>query len=553
MTFERSIKVAFDKISGEILEADEVFDEAKNAFEVRKQFHKDEIELYCCECGQKLNVSTSKYDRLHFKHQPKAKPCLLKDGKFSPEETDQLIRIYKAKESDRHKGLKNKIALKISKLEGIHSVNVDDKFIIDNSERRKPDVYCKYFDKELVFEIQLSDLSLRYILNRYEFYKRNKIYLIWILDNFDVSGQSQTVRDLKYLTEFENFFKFDEESDVFKLICTYKYPFLTDQNKLLTKWVSQSVSLDQIKFAQDMFQIFYFNYGQKEKLKEKEQNNTALKQKEEEKRQKEIEKQENATRKVQSILEELRNKWREKSFSFESIKHEIADLDDYEIEVLNSSSAFKPMNNEPKIHYWFSIAHKEHFHFLEFMLECDEIVIDVNEMSSSNNSLFHTLFQNQSIDFKLSLMKKILKRNYLFKTNDEQLIRSLNFSGREHNSIIIVCYLSNKLKDKSQLDTLFNYKNLICTIESAKRDEIVGFGYKPSEWIAFANNAIHSYKEYWEYIEVAFKHYGIWEKLIKLDRNATFQKKLNTFYETRPDKKYDCDRLFFELYPELFE
>jgi hypothetical protein len=30
MPFERSIKVAFDKVSGEILEADEVFDTAKN-------------------------------------------------------------------------------------------------------------------------------------------------------------------------------------------------------------------------------------------------------------------------------------------------------------------------------------------------------------------------------------------------------------------------------------------------------------------------------------------------------------------------------------------
>ena len=60
MAFERTIKEAFDKLSGEILKADEVFDDSKDAFLVRKQFHKDEIELYCLECQQKLNVSTSK-------------------------------------------------------------------------------------------------------------------------------------------------------------------------------------------------------------------------------------------------------------------------------------------------------------------------------------------------------------------------------------------------------------------------------------------------------------------------------------------------------------
>jgi competence CoiA-like predicted nuclease len=117
---------------------------------------------------QKLNVSTRKNDRLHFKHQPNANDCLLKDSKFSPKETDELTKIYKSKESDRHKELKNKIAQKISKIEGISSIHIDDKCIINENERRKPDVLCNYKDKQLVFEIQLSDLSLRYIISRYE-------------------------------------------------------------------------------------------------------------------------------------------------------------------------------------------------------------------------------------------------------------------------------------------------------------------------------------------------------------------------------------------------
>ena len=71
----------------------------------------------------------------------------------------------------------------------IYTVIIDNKFIIKENGKRKPDVYCKFQDKELVFEIQLSDLSLNYILNRYEFYRRNGIYLIWILDKFDIHNQ----------------------------------------------------------------------------------------------------------------------------------------------------------------------------------------------------------------------------------------------------------------------------------------------------------------------------------------------------------------------------
>jgi len=214
--YERSIKIGFDKLSGEILEADDVFDKKKAAFEVRRQFHKDEFELYCCECHQKLEVSTSKYDRLHFKHQKNAEYCILKDENLSPAELEQFTKILKAKESTRHKELKNKIGERLRNIPGIDpsSPAIDDRFIVRGSEKRRPDVYCKYHEKEIVFEIQLSDLSLRYILSRHDFYKEQGIYLVWILDNFNVRDQSQLERDIKYLTKYQNFFKLDETSEL---------------------------------------------------------------------------------------------------------------------------------------------------------------------------------------------------------------------------------------------------------------------------------------------------------------------------------------------------
>jgi len=551
MAYERSIKEAFDKISGEILKADEVFDDTKDAFKVRKQFHKNEIELYCCECGQKLNVSTSKYDRLHFKHGPKANACLLKDTNLSPDESEKIYSIYRSKESDRHKELKNKIAEKISRINGISSIYVDDKFIIDGDEKRKPNVYCKYFDNELVFEIQLSDLSLRYILNRYEFYKRNKMYLIWILDNFDIHGQNQTERDIKYLTEYENFFKLDEKSKDFRLICTYKFPFLTDNNKFLTKWINKSVSLQEIKFSSEYYQIYYFNFGEKKKLKEIEQKKREEIRQEEERKQEELERKQNATEKTTWIIEEFRKLWKRQIVNFGFVKQEIEELDEYELSTLNQSSAFKSKNSQPRIHFWISIAKKEHYNFLEFMLSCERIELNVNERSKKNKSLLTSLFENELLDNKIWLVREILKRGYVFNSEDEPLISKLNYEPKQVQSTIILCHLSNQLKDKNLIDKLFEHSNLICTIESAKRDQIVGFGYKPNQWIAFANNAVHSYKEYWDYIEIAFRHNGTWDKLISLDKKGTFQKKLEKYYSEHPLQNYDCDILFKELYPEF--
>ena len=106
MSLDRSIKVAFEKLSGKVLEADEIFEKVKDGFIIRKKYHNNEIQLFCCECQQQLSVSTSKYDRLHFKHKPKAAPCILKDSKFTPMESEQISNYFKSKESDRHKYLK---------------------------------------------------------------------------------------------------------------------------------------------------------------------------------------------------------------------------------------------------------------------------------------------------------------------------------------------------------------------------------------------------------------------------------------------------------------
>jgi hypothetical protein len=553
MAFERTVKQAFDKLSGEILKADEVFDDTKDAFFLRKKFHKNEIELYCLECEQKLNVSTSKYDRLHFKHNPNANFCLLKDGKLSPDETDKIYAIYSSKESERHKFLKNQIGEKLSQLDNISNVQIDDKFIFNDNGKRKPDVYCKYLDKEIVFEIQLSDLSLRYIISRHEFYQNKGIYLIWILDNFNVEGHKQTERDIKYLTEYQNFFKFDEQSVQFKLICKYKFPFLTERNKLFNKWKSKSIALSQIKFDKVTKQAYYFDFENKTKKKKQEKLQKEWELEEQEKLVQKEQKKKRANEESDSILKSLRENWKGKSSSYGQAKRQIEDLSEYELSILKNSEAFKAKNDQPKIHHWFKIAKEEHIFFLYFILECDKLKIDYNVLSADSKTIIQTLIENTSLSNKSYLINKIIRKGYIFKDSDSQYLNNLQLKPKEISAKKILCKLSSKILDKSLIDDLFYHSSLICTIESAKRNKIVGFGWKENQWIAFANSAIHSYSEYWEYIELAFKHYGVWNKLIALDKNGTFRKKLLKFNQTVPIQNYDCDKLFRYLYPELSE
>lgn len=112
--------------------------------------------------------------------------------------------------------------------------------------------------------------------------------------------------------------------------------------------------------------------------------------------------------------------------------------------------------------------------------------------------------------------------------------------------------LYKRLKHIYLVDKVNKNFKLICIIESARIKKIVGYNYKPTEWIAFANNAIHAYSEYWDYIELAFKQFELWDFLIKLDKKKkSFQKKLQDLYEKSPNQNYDFDDVFIDLYPEL--
>lgn len=549
--FERSIKIAFDRISGEILEADEVFDNKKDAFEVRRQFHKDAVELYCCECEQKLNVSTSKYDRLHFKHQPKADYCILKDGDLTPEEIEQFNRILSAKESPRHKELKNKIAERLSKVEGIDptSIFVDNRFIMLGNEKRRPDVYCKYQGKEIVFEIQLSDLSLRYILSRHDFYKEHGIYLIWILDNFDVHGQGQKERDIKYLTKYENFFKLDESVEDFKLSCKYKFPFLTDDNKLLTKWLDKSVSLSQVKFDADSSQVYYFNFGDNKVKTEEEQRKKAEQIREAERKRLAEVRLSNAEYRTGEIIKAVKQHRERKSQNFSIVGQAIDRLDEYELGVLNSKLNLQKAG-KPALLKWISTASQDDVAFIAFILNCREIQIDINAKGEDGATAFQEIFRNTAIENERPL-RGILKRGYKLTDEDKAYLNSLSQNNDKLKNSSLLFSFCEALTDKDLVDSVFTHQKLLFIIETARRKQIIGFNYKPSEWIAFANNAIQHHSEYWEYIELAFKNYGIWDMLTQSDKKGTFEKKVQEFYKKMPRQKFDFDRLFRDLFSDL--
>jgi len=353
------------------------------------------------------------------------------------------------------------------------------------------------------------------------------------LDNFDIHKQGTLERDIKYLTKYENFFKLDENSKTFKLECEYKIPFFSKNKEIHSKWNKQSVSLNQINFDNENYQIYFYNYGEQKTNLESEQKKIIEKQR-----------QIDAEKESKNIINEIKKLRKRKTVDFSSASMKIENLSKYELQTLNSRLDFT--NISPVIH-WITTATQDDFPFIEFILNCTKIELDVNQTSKEGRTALQAIYENNEISNNIPI-KALFKRGYRLTDNDKKLISKID--GDSENKLIIYT-LCNNLKNRSLVDSVFKYSKLIFIIESAKKNKIIGFNYKKNAWIAFANNAINFYQEYWEYIELAFKGFGLWDILTESDKKKSFAKKLQAFYSEMPTQKYDFDEVFRELYPEL--
>lgn len=547
MSNGRLINIAKDKITGKLLYADDLFENSTKieSFAIRKDYNDDKLEPACLECEQDLAIAHSKYDRNYFRHLPYHSHCILSDNSLSPKDQKDYIEIAKQRESDRHKYLKNRIGNLLSEEQNVSNINIDNKYISTDTEKRKPDVYCEYKGFKIVFEIQLSKLPLWYILKRHKFYKANNIVLIWILDNFNVKDQGSFERDIKYLNKYQNFFKLDEESIRFKLICEYKEVFI-DKYIVKSKWTQQSIELSELKIDQIDSQAFYYDYPSVESDKRLELIEL-IKQKEEDDFNAEQERKRNEReKKATKIIKRINDEKLKTNPHFKHIQNDIDRMSFLEIQELNMQMDLKnPTRSSPPIITWIRRSNEENYSFLMFVLECTKLAFDIDTTSSDGITPFLAIKLNINIRQKKYFCQLLFRRGYKLQMKDFDFI-STNITDRDFTNYQIW----NKLKDRNLVTIASEKDSLLFILESAKSKEIKG--NRLANWTAFANNAIQYYGHYWEYIEMAFKKYEIWDLIVLQDTKHSFQMKLQNLYLRFPDQCYDVDDCIRDLYPEIF-
>ncbi|MEB0280531.1 MULTISPECIES: DUF6035 family protein [unclassified Mucilaginibacter] len=553
MAFQRTIDLAYDRDTGECYDAATSFKVAKEAYELRKRYNSWELNLGCYRCNQPLLISDSKNDNVHFKHFPNADDCPLKNGKMTDEDVQDFTNIIRAHERPRHIFLKNRIAelLKQTDLVDSGSVIADTRYFFNDIEKRRPDVYCIYQGRQMAFEIQLSKLSQKYLLGRHKFYKASGIYLVWILDDFDVYGQSTMERDIKYLTPSQNFFKLDEKAVDFKLSCTYKSPFISEEDRVIAPWQTKSVSLSQVTFDAQSFQIYFLNYEQK--LRETEE---LLKAQIEANEQREREER-NAERRAQAaqdadvVIKKLK-KYKSLNWSFYKFSEELDKLSAMGLEILNSRFRFadKRVQGKSLINHYIANAIPGQHSFIHYLLSDDRIIFDSNISDDDGTTTFQHILNNEHLSYRQPLIKSLFKRGYQLTPADVDAHDTLIMDVKEKARELQTYKWCNQLKSKTLVDSVYQHLSFLFAIESARRQERFGSDYK--DWISFGVQAILKHKQFYVYVERAFKRYGLWAIIEANDKHKSFKKQIAKLQASLP--KQDVTpvySLMYELYHDI--
>jgi hypothetical protein len=240
---------------------------------------REEPKYVCYYCKQPTKIKGGPPDgtrkgkkQLYFAHFKDSDDCPIKtNSKLTQAEIDAM-KFNGAKESGDHIRTKNMIG-EFLELNERHEKGASE-IIIDQIlksqkiqiARRKPDVRCKYLNRQLVFEIQLSTTYISVISDREHFYKQEGAFLIWVFKEFHQNKDEQTFTEKDiYYANFENVFVLDEEAiqasaaqDDLVLHCYYN-EHSRNGNVWDQEWVDVFVTLSDLTFDEKTAKVFYYN------------------------------------------------------------------------------------------------------------------------------------------------------------------------------------------------------------------------------------------------------------------------------------------------------
>lgn len=563
--YDRSIEYIFDNEKNRIIDLNKEIKSQKEGFQIRDHYNSNINRFSCPQCDQRLVCANSNKDKIYFRHLPKAEYCVLLEfdmnSKMASNCEFALSEAYKIsainRESPRHKEIKNKIGrlLKKEPFVDLKTINIDSKFITGIGGKRRPDVYCVYNGKKLAFEIQLSNLPLHYIQHRYNFYKQNGIYLIWIIDFKNKPNDlSNFQRDIKYIWEHQNLLSIDDtENNNLVFNCGYKTPFITQNNVIHDKWAESKIGLKNLTFNFKEFSCFYYHYSFERNRKENEIIKIQFELERKIHEENETLKKAKATVKVRTLLAKIK-KYKQNGWNFYSIKQDIDSLGYLEIEALNSLINWsQKIEGVPLIlfyikQYKFGVNEKESsMNVVEFLLTTQNFNFDINVKDELGKDIFAYIYDNPYLLKRLFKVEKfIFCRGYTPTEQDKNLL--ISTGGKLWDAKWYEWMYYSQFTSLYEIEKVENILSFLLFVESAVRMQIIGKNV--TNWVQYLTFVLNRNKELHQYFITVLNSTKVANELRLTDKKNTIARKIESLVNEETDLRYN--EILIRLYPGIF-
>jgi competence CoiA-like predicted nuclease len=276
---KRTIQDIFDLETGECLKSDDLLNVAqKEIFKLRRNLEigiqKKDSKLVCAICHQPIKLRAGLERIVHFAHLKDSENCPIKtDTNYSKAEWLRMI-YHGTKESKKHIDMKNRMndILNIDERFSDIKIKKTIKDLKEKSKWKKPDVQCKYNNKTIVFEMQISHTFLSEIVARDIFYDINEIPLYWICDNFYPYFDYVKVFhcDILYhhncnLIVLDNdAYKYSIKNRALNFKVYWLKPHIKDKQILYDHWCQKIIDFSEIKYDMENNKLFYYDYEKNE-------------------------------------------------------------------------------------------------------------------------------------------------------------------------------------------------------------------------------------------------------------------------------------------------
>ncbi len=335
---EYTIPIFFDNRNGDMILTDSkaFFDgvssisnevQTDQLLKIRREISMNKTFL-CGHCKRPIYISgrykpTFGQKRLYFQHYKceEDDTCIFHEGlRYTQDEIRRMI-FNGHQESREHKELKKFIQDCFIPLVGIEHVLVEPTLRGNDGGWRRPDLHVEMPDKNIVFEIQLTYISLSVINERNTVHRNNGLFVIWIFKDFaDEKGETLDSERLNKLDIFAannfNTFVLDEEArertlSKGELYLTVHFRDYYNENGRTNATLGKVlVSFNHLIFDKERNLIYYFDSERKYKECEEElETQKKLIQEEEFKREQERLLEE---KKQQELEEEIRKQEKER-------------------------------------------------------------------------------------------------------------------------------------------------------------------------------------------------------------------------------------------------